>query len=231
MKFLTSRNGIEYYYTDKFMYAKKKGTEYKLALFDNHFYKLRVYNRVPILEIDGVRMQLVRDFRSPLDYSKEVVQSLRIRKDDIVLDTCMGLGYTAMAAAKYAQKVVTCELSSAVLQLAKWNPFSSGLFSSQNIDIKQGDISSLIGGFKEKSFGVIIHDPPRFSHAPALYSSPFYRELLRVMRRGARLYHYVGSVGAAKGRKIEDEVAKRLETAGFRNISFNTKLQGLFATA
>ena len=230
MKFFLSKNGIEYYYTDKFLYAKKKGQAepYKLALFDRHFYKLKLYNRVPVLEINGLRMQLVKDFKSPLDYSKEIAARLRIGKNDVALDTCMGLGYTAIAAAKYAQKVITCELSNAVLQLAKWNPFSADLFNSEKIEIKQGDVSSIVGGFKEKSFDVIIHDPPRFSLAPQLYSSQFYSELYRVAKTKARLFHYVGSLGKESGRKIENEVAKRLETTGFRNIKFDARLQGLF---
>ena len=230
MKFFLSKNGIEYYYTDKFLYAKKKGQPepYKLALFDRHFYKLRLYNRVPILEIDGFRMQLVKDFKSPLDYSKEIASRLKIGKNDIVLDTCMGLGYTAIAAAKYAQRVITCEMSTAVLQLAKWNPLSSDLLSA-NIETKQGDTASLINGFKEKTFDIIIHDPPRFSHAPQLYSSQFYQELFRVCKKGARLFHYVGGVGKERGRNIENEVAKRLETTGFRNIKFEPRLQGLFS--
>ena len=227
MKFFLSKNGIEYYYTDKFLYAKKKGELFKLALFDRHFYKLRLFNRVPILEIDGLRMQLVKDFKSPLDYAKIITSHLPLAKSSIVLDTCMGLGYTAIAAAKFAQKVITCELSTAVLQLAKWNPFSSELFTD-NIEIKQGDISSLINGFKDKTFDVIIHDPPRFSHAPQLYSSQFYQELYRVSKNKARLFHYVGSVGKESGRKIENEVGKRLEVVGFRNIKFDARLQGLF---
>ena len=230
MKFFLSKNGIEYYYTDKFLYAKKKGQAkpYKLALFDKHFYKLRLYNRVPILEIDGLRMQLVKDFKSPLDYSKEITSRLRIGKNDLALDTCMGLGYTAIAAAKYAQKVITCELSNAVLQLAKWNPFSSDLFAGNNIELKQGDVASIITGFKDKTYDVVIHDPPRFSHAPHLYSSQFYSELFRVTKSKARLFHYVGSIGKESGRKIENEVGKRLEAVGFRSIKFEARLQGLF---
>ena len=192
MKFFLSKNGIEYYYTDKFLYARKDGQEYKLALFDRHFYKLKLYNRIPVLEINGLRMQLVKDFKSPLDYSKEIASRLRIGKNDIVLDTCMGLGYTAIAASKFAQKVITCELSNAVIQLAKWNPFSSDLFSpNSHIEIKQGDAASIVGGFKDKEFDVVIHDPPRFSLAPQLYSSSFYQELFRITKKNARLFHYV----------------------------------------
>ncbi|MDO8554653.1 MAG: methyltransferase domain-containing protein [Candidatus Micrarchaeota archaeon] len=227
MKFLLRKNGIEFYYTDKFMYGKKDGELYKLAMFDRHFYKLKLYNRVPVLEIDGLRMQLVKDFKTPLDYSKEVASRLKITKNDAVLDICTGLGYTAIAASKFANKVITCELSESVLQLARWNPFSSELFSS-NIEIKSGDAFSTVKGFKDKTFDVVIHDPPRFSHAPDLYSSQFYTELHRVTKSKARLFHYVGTLGKEKGRKIEDEVKKRLELAGFRDFNYVAKLQGWF---
>jgi len=227
MKFFGRYGGIEYYHTSNFLYAKKDGELYKLALFDKHFYKLRLYNRVPILEIDGVRMHLVKNFSSPLDYAREVAKQLHLSKNDVVLDTCMGLGYTAMEAAKYTERVVTCELHRAVVQLAKWNPFSKGLFT-KNIEIQQGDVASLINWFKDKTLDAIIHDPPRFSHAPQLYSSSFYRELFRICKKRARLFHYVGSVGKnIKGRSIENEVSKRLEVTGFKDIRYIPRLQGL----
>ncbi|MFA6531158.1 MAG: methyltransferase domain-containing protein [Candidatus Micrarchaeia archaeon] len=230
MKFLLKYKGADYFYTDKWIYAKKPGDAEmtKLALFDNHLYKLRLFNKIPILEIDGLRMHLVRDFKTPLDYSKEVVKKLDIGKKDDVLDTCMGLGYTAIEAAKYSAKVTTCELNPAVVALAKWNPWSDGLFSLGNIQMVQGDSADLIKGFKDKSFDVIIHDPPRFSHAPQLYSLSFYRELFRVCRKGARVFHYVGSLGENRGRVINTEVGNRLRQAGFSSIEINAKAQGLF---
>lgn len=219
--------GAEYYYSGSWIYAKKDGETIKLGLFDRRMFKLRLYNRIPILEIDGLRMQLVRDFATPLDYSKEVVRALGIGKNDEVLDTCMGLGYTAIEAAKYGRKVTTCELHPAVVALAKWNPWSDKLFSSGNIDMLQGDVADKIKGFKDKTFDAIIHDPPRFSHAPQLYSSSFYAELLRVCKKGARVFHYVGAVGENKGRAIGTEVSRRMRLAGFRNTSMNARLQGV----
>lgn len=227
MRFLIKHKGNEYYYTDKFLYLKNGMEFQKLAIFDRHFYKLRLFNRVPILEIDGLRMQLIRDFKTPLDYSKEVINALEIKKSDDVLDTCMGLGYTGITASKFAHKVVTWEISEAVHTLAKWNPWSANLFSSANIEIKIGDAAQKIKGERDKTFDVIIHDPPRFSQAPELYSASFYQELYRVMKQRARLFHYVGTVGAERNRRIDKEVGKRLELAGFRDIRYIERLQGL----
>ena len=130
-------------------------------------------------------MQLVRDFETPMDYSKEVVKGLGIPQKGsfTVLDTCMGLGYTAIAAADKPSvgMVVTCEVSDAVVTLAQWNPFSGPLFRKDGkIVIMHGSALDLAKGFESSMFSFVIHDPPRFSHAPELYSSGFYAELYRI---------------------------------------------------
>jgi len=232
--FMKSR-GITYTSDGKFLYAETdKGTT-RLDLFDKHYYKLRLHNDVPILEIDGLRMQLVKDFRTPLDYSKEVVKALKIPSQGrhIVLDTCMGLGYTALAASKRGgvEHVVTIELSEAVATLSKWNPLGEGLWDTEGkILPMMGDAAELIKSFDDGMFSFVIHDPPRFSHAPQLYSPDFCRELFRVCKPGARIFHYVGSVGKKRGRSIDREVSKRLAEAGFKGMRYLARLQGLLAT-
>ncbi len=224
--FLCRSSGIGYSTDGNFIYAKKGKDEFRLAVFDKNYYKLRLYNGVPILEIDGVRMHLVKEFETPLGYSGEVVKALGIKPGEVVLDTCMGLGYTAIEASKKAEKVVTFEISDSVYLLATWNPWSDGLFG-RNIEIRRGDIHEEIKNLENSSFDAVIHDPPRFSKAPQLYSLAFYGELYRVAGPGARIFHYVGSVGKGKGRKIAEEVEKRLKKAGFANIVYNSRLQGL----
>ncbi|HID72843.1 TPA: SAM-dependent methyltransferase [Candidatus Micrarchaeota archaeon] len=216
------------YYTDgKYLYAERDGESFRLALFDNGFYRLRLWNDITILEVDGLRMQLVKDFDSPLGYSREVAKALKVKPGDSVLDTCMGLGYTAMAAGSKAKSVTTCEYSDAVYTLASWNPFSEELFNNKKYTIMRGDISEKIKELEGDSFEVVVHDPPRFSKAGHLYSEQFYKELWRVAAPDARLYHYVGTVGKRSGRNIENEVEKRLKRAGFRKIRYNRRLQGL----
>ncbi|MDD5172088.1 MAG: SAM-dependent methyltransferase [Candidatus ainarchaeum sp.] len=232
--FCKSPDGSIVYTTDdSFIYAEKDGVMMRLDMFAGHYYKLRPYNGVPILEVDGLRMQLVKDFRTPLDYSEEVVKGLHILAtgDAVALDTCMGLGYTAIALAKKngVKTVATCELSEAVITLAKWNPFSDMLFAKgSKIIVMEGSITERIKSFDSDMFSFVIHDPPRLSHAPELYSSDFYGELYRVCKKGAKIFHYVGSVGKKKGRRIDKEVEKRLFSAGFRAIRYVPRLQGMF---
>jgi predicted methyltransferase len=227
-----SDGSITYTTDGKFIYAEKDGVKVRLDLFDKHYYKLRPVNGVPILEIDGLRMQLIRDFNTPLDYAKEVIRNLKIPKKGTftVLDTCMGLGYTAIEAAKQdsVKIVVTCELSDAVVTLAQWNPFSDLLFTKDTkVTILHGNSSDIIKTFDPNMFDFVVHDPPRFTHAPELYSSNFYAELYSVCKKGARIFHYVGSVGKSSGRHIEEEVQTRLKSSGFRNIKYIERLQGL----
>ena len=242
-----SSDGSITYTTDgSFIYAETEKGKARLDIFSGHYYKLRPVNVtagnrsslravsegtdtcVPILEIDGLRMHLVKDFKTPLDYSKEVVKQLRLQTQDSVLDTCTGLGYTAIEASIYARKVVSCEISDAVLTLAKWNPWSEKLFNNAKIEIINGNIFEKIKEMQNSFFDAVIHDPPRFSTAGELYSLEFYLELLRVLKPGGTLFHYVGSVGKGKGRDIQGEVSKRLAEAGFRAFVPNKKLQGIF---
>jgi predicted methyltransferase len=210
------------------LYIKRGDEISKLSLFEGHYYNLRVFSGVPVLEIDGLRMQLVRDFSNPLEYPRQVVVALHLRKTDNVLDTCMGLGYTAVEASKYASQITTCEVSEPVLKLAKYNPLARNLFIDKNIKILKGSIVEKIPKMKDASFDAIIHDPPRFSLAPELYSTPFYEQLARVLKPEGKLFHYVGSVGKGRGRDITNETIRRLENAGFK-ARRSDHLQGIIA--
>jgi predicted methyltransferase len=210
-----------------FLYAWDGKELFKLAVFDEHLYRLRILSGKPILEIDGLRMNLVKDFKDVLDYSKEVCRLLQIGKGDTVLDTCTGLGYTAIAASRFAKKVVTIEKSRAALTLAEWNPWSMELFHSRNIRIITGDSYEEVPKLKEK-FTKIIHDPPRFSRAGHLYSAEFYRRLATVSADGALLFHYFGSLSMGR-RGISVEIRRRLSKSGWEVLETNGLLQGCLA--
>jgi predicted methyltransferase len=237
-EFCKSADGAITYRTDgNFIFAETGKGTIRLDMFAGHYYKLRLVNGVPILEVDGLRMQLVKDFKTPLDYSKQVARGVskglkcQPPGEASVLDTCMGLGYTAIASANLpgVKMVVTCEVSDAVVTLAQWNPLSGPVFQKDGkIMMLKGSVAESIKGFAGGMFSAVVHDPPRFSHAPELYALDFYKELHRVCLPGARVFHYVGSVGKGKGRKIDKEVSDRLLQAGFRKIEYVEKLQGLF---
>lgn len=229
--YLKSPDGKSTYYNDdNFLYVQKENEKYRLDIFDKHYYKLKIYNGVPVLEIDGLRMQLIKEFKTPLKYSEELVKELKLNNEAHILDTCFGLGYTAIAASKFTDKITCFELAEAVIKLAKWNPFSNEAFENQKFNLKIGDGFELIKEIKNEEMSAIIHDPPRFSHASQLYSDEFYSEMYRVSKYDAKLFHYVGGVGKNKGRRIELETLEKLKNAGFRNIKILQKFQGLIFT-
>ncbi|MBI2655740.1 SAM-dependent methyltransferase [Candidatus Woesearchaeota archaeon] len=192
----------------------------KLQLFSdetNKFYKLVPTKDAPTIEISGIRMHVTKEMSPMEDTNKKIAAISPIK--GFILDTCMGLGYTAIAASKYADFVMTCERDGNVIEVAKHNPWSIELFNNKKISIMKTDVFDEIKIFKSSMFDAIIHDPPRLSLASELYSLDFYRQLFRVLKNKGKLYHYTGSPGS-KNRKVNlaGDVSKRLGQAGFRNI-------------
>src|SRR3989338_2587672 len=97
----------------------------KVQLFSEHtnkFYKLVPTKDAPTLEISGIRMHVTKEM-TPMEDTKKKIEIISPIKG-MVLDTCMGLGYTAILASKYADFVMTCEKDENVIEIAKFNPWS-----------------------------------------------------------------------------------------------------------
>lgn len=192
----------------------------KIQLFSeqtNKFYKLVPTKDAPTLEISGIRMHVTKEM-TPMEDTKKKIGSISPLKG-MVLDTCMGLGYTAILASKTADFVFTCEKDENVIEIVQLNPWSRELFDNKKIVILKTSVFDEIKMFKSSMFDTIIHDPPRLSLATELYSLEFYKQLFRVLKKDGKLYHYTGSPGS-KNRKINlaGNVSKRLKLAGFKDI-------------
>jgi len=213
------------------------------------YYKLVPTDTVPTLEIDGIKMHRSKDIDPFVDAREKT--KLVVKPGDHVLDTCGGLGYSALFALKAgAEKVVSTEKSSAVIQIRQQNPWlmaagggkigpaTSGLVKNglDQIDLAQielvnADITQYIGTLSDQSFDAIIHDPPRFTSATGeLYGKAFYTQLFRVMKQSSRLFHYTGSPKKINHQdRFIKNAMKRLEQAGFSKVVFNDHLQGIHA--
>ncbi len=146
-----------------------------------------------------------------------------------VLDTTTGLGYTAILAAKTAQRVDTVELDPVVSEIARLNPWSRGLFENPKIVRRIGDSFEVADDLPEAAFSRIIHDPPEFALAGGLYSLKFYRKLFRLLAPGGRIFHYIGNPESASGARNTAGVAKRLAEAGFARVKACPAAFGLTA--
>lgn len=146
-----------------------------------------------------------------------------------VLDTATGLGYTAIEASRTANQVVTIELDPGAQQIARLNPWSRGLFDNPSIQQVMGDAYEVVVTFEDESFSRIIHDPPVFSLAGELYSGVFYRQLFRVLKRGGRLFHYIGNLDSKSSGTITRGVLRRLQEAGFSRVAQRPEAFGAVA--
>ncbi|GAC1484821.1 MAG: methyltransferase domain-containing protein [Ktedonobacteraceae bacterium] len=146
-----------------------------------------------------------------------------------VLDTATGLGYTAIEAAKSAEQVVTIEMDPGAQQIARQNPWSRDLFHNEKIQQLIGNAYEIVPTFEEESFARIIHDPPVFSLAGELYSGVFYRELYRILKRGGRLFHYIGDLNSKSSGTVTRGALKRLQEAGFKKVVRRPEAFGVVA--
>lgn len=172
---------------------------------------------VPTFEIDGIKM-LPTAKASPLDDARAKV-ALVAPQGKRVLDTCGGLGYFAACCLDAgAANVQSFEKNADVLWLRTLNPWSPDPASSAGrLTLAHADIAAAIAQLPDAAFDAALHDPPRFGIAGELYSAAFYAGLARVLRRGARLFHYTGTPNKLTSRRdVPREVARRLEAAGFR---------------
>jgi predicted methyltransferase len=190
-------------------------------------YSLYPTSGAPSMLVSGIPMHRIKD----TDPHQDTLEKIRSIKPVVgsVLDTATGLGYTAIQAARTAEHVTTIELDPAVLQVCRFNPWSQELFDNPKITQLIGDSFDVVAGMDSGSFTRVIHDPPVLSLAGDLYSTDFYKELLRVMRNQARLFHYIGDPESKSGRNTTAGVMRRLEGAGFRQVKRAPRVFGVVA--
>jgi predicted methyltransferase len=206
------------------------GTPRKIQVYSeatNRLYSLMPTHGAPTMLVSGIPMHRIKGTDPHWDTLEKIKTIAPVRGQ--VLDTCTGLGYTAIQAAKTAERVVTVELDPAALEVARLNPWSRALFEDSSISQIVGDSFEVVGTLDSKAFARIIHDPPAFSLAGDLYSGEFYRELFRVLGRGGRLFHYIGDLESKSGRTVARGAARRLAEAGFSRVARRSNAFGLVA--
>ena len=159
-----------------------------------------------------------------------------------MLDTCCGLGYTAIGAARLrahgVERVVTIELDDVALEMCAHNPWSAELFAPATparapIDVLRGDASDAVRALADGAFSCVIHDPPARALCKEgdLYGARFYGELRRVLKPGGTLFHYVGNPESKEGGRLFGGVRERLAQAGFASIATAKDAFGITAKA
>jgi uncharacterized protein len=195
--------------------------------YTNRVCSLMPTRGAPSMLIAGFVMHRIKDIDPMQDTSRKISAISPIVGR--VLDTATGLGYTAIEAARTADEVVTIELDPGVQEIAHLNPWSQGLFNNPNIHQIMGDAYEVVQTFDDGSFSRIIHDPPTFSLAGELYAGAFYQQLFRILKRGGRLYHYIGDPNSKASGGITKGALKRLQESGFTRVVRRPEAYGVVA--
>jgi len=179
----------------------------------------------PTIILGGFTMhRMSGDAMNPRKDTENKIRAIKrdLYKGGHVLDTCMGLGYTAIEAAKAVSggggRVVTIEYDDASVEMASHNPWSKELFDGTlPIELLRGDASEFIKGFEANSFSAVVHDPPaRALCRTDLYGLAFYKEIARVVR--GPLFHYIGNPTSKESGRLYAGVMSRLREAGFSRV-------------
>lgn len=211
-------------------FVVEDGQIHKIQRFSeetNRYYSLMPTSSAPTMLISGIPMHRVKE-SDPMRDTLTKVQTIKPLIGR-VLDTATGLGYTAIQAARTAEKVITIELDPAALEIARYNPWSRALFDNPKIEQRIGDSDDVIREFADHSFERIIHDPPMFSLAGHLYGADFYAELYRVLTWRGRLFHYIANPDTKSGATMTRGVIQRLQAAGFTRVDRRPQAFGVVA--
>jgi len=182
----------------------------------------------PTMLVSGITMHRIVDC-DPHQDTLNKIKAFDGPPTGNVLDTTMGLGYTAIQAARTAASVTTIEIDPAVVEICRLNPWSQGLFDQDTIKRHLGHAWDIIETFKDGSFSAITHDPPMFNMAGELYSLEFYKELYRVLGQRGKLFHYIGNPNSKSGARVTRGVIKRLKEAGFSKVTKKEQAFGVLA--
>lgn len=214
------------------VYAVLDGALEKVTWFStetSRVYTLRATEGWPALEISGILMHRVKGTDPRADAESKIAAIAPVRGR--VLETCGGLGYSAIHAARTADAVTVYEIDPNVIDMARLNPYSAPLFDEGGrIEVRNEDIAEAIIDLPAREFDAVIHDPPTLAVAGDLYGDGFYRHLLRVLRPGGRLFHYTGDPGSrSRGQDLPGRVKQRLASLGFSAVRLEPAALGVSA--
>lgn len=192
----------------------------------------------PTMVLGGFTMhRIVGEAVNPATDTEAKLSAVKLFKGARVLDTCCGLGYTAILAARRVGEegqVITVELDDASIEMCASNPWSRALFdgSLPQLQVVQGNSCEVVHRFEEGVFDAIVHDPPaRAITETDLYSESFYAAMKSRLKKNGQLFHYIGSPTSTESGRLYAGITERLRGAGFTSVERFPAAFGLIAKA
>ena len=211
-------------------FVVENGEPEKIVAFSevtNRYYSLYPTASAPTMLVAGFPMHRIKN-TDPWCDTQEKIKTLKPIVGN-ALDTCTGLGYTAIELGKSAETTITIELDPAAQEICRQNPWTRKLFTNERIEQRIGDAFDVVPEFVDGQFSRIVHDPPTFALAGHLYSAEFYAELHRTLAHGGKLFHYIGDPTSRSGRNTTRGVVERLKQVGFKRVSPAPRAFGVLA--
>ena len=209
----------------------EEGNPSKIQFFSeltSRAYSLFPTGGAPTMRVGGFPMHRIKDCDPDVDTRNKIASVGRLHGE--VLDICTGLGYTAIHAARVADSVTTIELDPCAIEVCRLNPWSEELFTNPKITSRIDDAFELLPTLGPGRFSFVFHDPPTMQLAGELYSGEMYARIRRVLKRGGKLFHYIGDPESPFGKSMTQGVIKRLKEAGFAKVERHSEAFGVVAS-
>lgn len=163
-------------------FNKFKGVLYMKSLPEWYYEEKQIgvdYLDPKIADEYNLEHQRFRDFKSE---SEDIVKKLKITSDDIILDFGCGTGEIALNLAKYCKKVICVDISSAMLDILKYNA------EKENIDNIETHCAGFLTYTHEGEEVNKIISKFALHHLPDFWKSVALLQIADLLKQGGKFY-------------------------------------------
>ncbi|MHA1649423.1 MAG: HemK2/MTQ2 family protein methyltransferase [Candidatus Helarchaeota archaeon] len=149
-----------------------------------------------ILEYRGLRLEIPENVYFPSDDTYLLIENLRVKSGDRVLEIGTGSGLVALIAAETAEKVIATDISPIAVKCAKKNIQMNHL--SNKVEVREGNLFDPV--IEGEKFDLILFNPPYLPEPEKITS--LRKDWLEIAWNGGR-----------NGRNLIDPFIKKCKTS------------------
>lgn len=111
-----------------------------------------------IFNFNGIKIKLHHEVYDPAEDSFQLIESIRVNKNDEVFEIGTGCGLIALECLRLGANVVCSDVNPYSIDLVKENYYENESLLKGSIDVRLGDLFSVLKN--NEKFDVIIFNPP-----------------------------------------------------------------------